>query len=92
MGDAAMVRALFEGAVVTKGLALIQSASVLFSGRFRPNSPVLPRNRLQIFKLVNRTGSITSSSEFGQSKKEVPFGENNTTICRRGWKLSGEEQ
>jgi hypothetical protein len=43
--------------------------SILFSGRFRPQifPPILPRNRPQIFKIINSTGSITSSSKFGRS-------------------------
>jgi hypothetical protein len=47
--------------------------SVLFFGRFRPNSPILPQNRQQIFRIINNTGSTTSSNEFGRSLKEYPF-------------------
>mgnify|MGYP002806324817 CR=1 FL=1 len=54
--------------------------SVLLSGRFRPNSPILPQNRPQIFKFIDSTGSMTRSSEFRRSLKEDLFEKYNTNV------------
>jgi hypothetical protein len=41
--------------------------TVLFSGQFWPNSPILPQDRPHIFKFKNSTGSMARSSEFSRS-------------------------
>jgi hypothetical protein len=48
-------------------LNLQVSMIVIFYGRFRPNTPILPPNRPQIINCVNTTGCLTSCSEFGRS-------------------------
>jgi hypothetical protein len=53
-------------------------SSILFFSRFRPNSPIVSQKQSQIFKVINRSGSITSSGGFGRSKKGYPFKKKNT--------------
>jgi hypothetical protein len=75
-GDGSCQGEIFAAAAAAAAAAARTSAArtaagtnVLFSGLFRPNSPILPQNRPQIFTFTNSSGSVTSSYVFGRSLK-----------------------
>jgi hypothetical protein len=64
--------------------------SVLYFVRFQPNSSILPQNWPQMYKLIDSTGSIMSSNEFGSHRNNTPLKNITLTLIHGHFPLNLE--